>query len=201
MVPTDRPDLDRAREYTRRIGPHALRIGATITLYAIAMLFTSEYGLYTIAYGVIMFLFGYAALARTESRGGRIAQWGVTFTFVAGGIWSLMQWIPLIWGPHHQPLQQNLSLIALWLTAGPALFVPGVLAAIRPGWTPLIVVPALLSLAVAGSVGFAILRMNAPEPDDNSLMMVASFLPMLVAISSLEFLVRAGYHAVRVLRS
>lgn len=201
MVPTDRPDLDRAREYTRRVGPQALRIGATITLYAIAMLFTSEYGLYTIAYGVIMFLFGYAALARTESRGGRIAQWGVTLVFVAGGVWSLLQWVPLIWGPHHQPLQQNLSLIALWLTAGPALFVPGVLAAIRPGWTPLIVVPALLSIAVAGMIGFGIISFTAPSTDDDAQMMFAAIMPLLVVVGSVEFLVRAGYHAVKVLRS
>lgn len=201
MVPTDRPDLDRARAYTRSVGAPAIRIGVTIALYAVAMFFTGEYGLYAFAYGGVMFLFGYAAVARTESRGGRIAQWGVTLTFMAGGVWSLLQWVPLIWGPHHQPLHKNLSLIALWLTAGPALLVPGVLAAVRPGWTPLIVVPALLSLAVAGSVGFAVLSMNTPEPDGNSLMMFAPFLPLLVAVSSLEFVVRAGYHAVKVLRS
>lgn len=201
MVPTDRPDLDRARAYTRVVGAPAIRIGVTNTFYAIAMLFTSEYGLYTLAYGLIMFLFGYAAVARTETRSGRVAQWGVTLVFVAGGVWSLLQWVPLIWGPHHQPLQQNLSLIALWLTAGPALFVPGVLAALRPGWTPLIVVPALLSIAVAGMIGFGIISFTAPSADGNSLMMFAAIMPLLVAVGSVEFLVRAGYHAIKVLRS
>ncbi len=201
MVPTDRPDLDRARAYTRLVGAPAVRIGVTIALYAVAMFFTGEYGLYALAFGGVMFLFGYAAVAPTESRGGRIAQWGVTLVFVAGGIWSLLQWVPLIWGPHHQPLQQNLSLIALWLTAGPALFVPGVLAAVRPGWTPLIVVPALLSIAVAGMVGFGVIYFTTPSADENMLMMFAAIIPLLVAVGSVEFLVRAGYHAVKVLRS
>ena len=40
MVPTDRPDLDRARAYTRVVGAPAIRIGVTNTFYAIAMLFT-----------------------------------------------------------------------------------------------------------------------------------------------------------------
>lgn len=201
MVPTDRPNLDLAREYTRRVGTPAIRIGASIAVIGIAMFFTGTYGLYAIAYGGIMFLFGYAALARTESRGGRIAQWGVTLVFVAGGVWSLLQWVPLIWGSHHQPMSQDLSLIALWLTAGPALFVPGILAALRPGWTPLIVVPALISLAFAGTIGFVIISMNAPAGEGSGLMMFADVLPIVIAANGAEFLVRAGYHAVVMLRS
>lgn len=201
MVAADRPDLDRARAYTRLVGAPAIRIGVTIALCAVVMFFTGDYGLHALAFGGVMFLFGYAAAVRTESRGGRVAQWGVTLVFVAGGFWSLLQWVPLIWGSHHQPLQQNLTLIALWLTAGPALFVPGVLAALRPGWTPLIVVPALLSIAVAGMIGFGVISATAASADDDSLTMFASIMPLLVAIGSLEFLVRAGYHAVKVLRS
>lgn len=201
MVQTDRPNLDLSRQYTQRIGAPAVRIGATIAIVAVAMLFTSDYGLYALAYGLVMFLFGYAALARTESTGGRIAQWGVTGAFVLGGIWSLLQWVPLIWGPHHQPVDQNLTLIALWLTAGPALFVPGVLAAVRPGWTPLIVVPALLSIAFAGTVGVVVLTMNTVPADDSSLVMFANVLPIIIAAQGAEFLVRAGYHAAVMLRS
>ena len=201
MVPIDRPNLDRAREYTRRVGAPAIRIGATITLTSIVMLFISDYGLYALAYGLIMFVFGYAALVRTESTGGRIAQWAVTAVFVAGGIWSLLQWVPLIWGSHHQPMSQDLSLIALWLTAGPALFVPGILAALRPGWTPLIVVPALISLAFAGTVGFVIISMNTPAADGNGLLMLARVLPIVIAANGAEFLIRAGYHAGVMLRS
>lgn len=155
----ERPNLDLARAYTRAIGPTAVAVGAAITLQGLLLLTSVVAQFQPLAYGVVMMLFGVAAYARTESVMGRVAQWCVTLLFVAGGVWSLLQWVPLIWGPQHVGASGDLSLIALWLTAGPALFVPGILAAVRPGWTPLIVVPALLSIAFAAMMGYGALYM------------------------------------------
>ncbi|MBK6417577.1 MAG: hypothetical protein IPG73_12245 [Ignavibacteria bacterium] len=155
----ERPNLDLARAYTRAVGPTAIAVGAAIALQGLFLLPTVVAQYQPLAYGLVMMLFGTAAYARTESVMGRIAQWCVTLVFVAGGVWSLLQWVPLIWGPQHVGASGDLSLIALWLTAGPALFVPGLLAAVRPGWTPLIVVPALLSIAFAAMMGYGALYM------------------------------------------
>lgn len=155
----ERPNLDLARAYTRVIGPIAIAVGAAITIQGLFLLTSVVAQYQPLAYGLVMMLFGAAAYARTESVLGRIAQWCVTLVFVAGGVWSLLQWVPLIWGPQHIGAKGDLSLVALWLTAGPALFVPGLLAAVRPGWTPLIVVPALLSVAFAAMMGYGALYM------------------------------------------
>ncbi|HBB26294.1 MAG TPA: hypothetical protein DCZ59_08520 [Bacteroidetes bacterium] len=153
---TDRPNLDRAREVTRRVGPVSMSAGVVTIALSLVVLATPLANAQPLALGLVMVLFGWAAYARTETPAGRLAQWGVTLTFVSGGVWSLLQWVPIIWGSHHASAGDNLQLIAIWLTMGPALFVPGLLAAIRPGWTPLIVIPAIISLAFAATVGFAL---------------------------------------------
>lgn len=153
---TDRPNLDRAREVTRRVGPVSMATGVVTIALSLAVLGTPLAHAQPLALGLVMVLFGWAAYARTESPAGRLAQWGVTLTFASGGVWSLVQWVPIIWGSHHASAGDNLQLIAIWLTMGPALFVPGLLAAIRPGWTPLIVIPAIVSLAFAATAGFAL---------------------------------------------
>ena len=97
----ERPNLDLARAYTRAVGPTAIAVGAAIALQGLFLLPTVVAQYQPLAYGLVMMLFGTAAYARTESVMGRIAQWCVTLVFVAGGVWSLLQWVPLIWGPQH----------------------------------------------------------------------------------------------------
>jgi hypothetical protein len=191
---TDRPNLDIARAFTRSIGPVAIAVGAAVALQG-ALLFTSALAAYQpLAYGLVMMLFGWAAYARTETVQGRIAQWGVTLTFVAGGVWSLLQWVPLLWGNHHGQLGDEIQLVALWLTAGPALLVPGALAAIRPGWTPLIVVPALLSLAFAATVGYGAVYMLG-MPDGSPLGGLERAQLVGISGASAIFLIIAGFRA------
>lgn len=191
---TDRPNLDIARAFTRSIGPVAIAVGAAVSIQGALLLGSPVAQYQPLPYGLVMMLFGWAAHARTETLQGRLAQWGVTLTFVAGGVWSLLQWVPLLWGPHHGAMGDEIQLVALWLTAGPALLVPGVLAAIRPGWTPLIVVPALLSLAFAASIGYgALYALGMPDGTPLGGLEQAQ----LVGISgfSVIFLAIAGFRA------
>ncbi len=53
-------------------------------------------------------------------------------------------------------MQTDLSVMGFYLMAGPALLVPAGLAAVRPGWVPLIVVPAIVSLAGASVLGHGV---------------------------------------------
>ncbi|MCX6140150.1 MAG: hypothetical protein NTX15_04860 [Candidatus Kapabacteria bacterium] len=197
---TDRPNLDRARAFTRSVGPIGIAVGLAISIQGLLLLPSPVAAFQPLAYGLVVLLFGWAAYARTESVPGRIAQWCVTLVFVGGGVWSLMQWIPLLWGPHTASSGENLSLIALWLTAGPALLVPGVLAAFRPGWTPLIVVPALLSLTFAAMIGYGALYLLG-LPDGTILMAMERAQLVGVSAFSMIFLATAGYRAIVLWRS
>ena len=191
---TDRPNLDRAREFTRAFGPVAGAAGLCITLLSLGVVGSPIADAQPLALGLVLLLFGWAAHARTETVAGRIAQWGVTLVFLAGGVWSLLQWVPIIWGSHHASAGENLQLLAVWLTMGPALFVPGLLAAIRPGWTPLIVVPAILSLATAGVIGFSLAAIGALPgygPEDTIQVSIA----LSIAVVSAALLVTAALRA------
>ncbi len=197
---TDKPNLELARLYTRTIGPIGIAVGAAVAVQGAFLVGSALAEFQPIALGAVMMLFGWAAYARTESFAGRVAQWGVTLVFCAGGLWSLLQWAPLLWGSHHTSAGTNLPMVALWLTAGPALFVPGILAALRPGWTPLIVVPALLSLSFAGAIGFGALYMlGVPGVDALS----ATERAQVVGISGActIFVLIAGFRAITMWRS
>jgi len=197
---TDRPNLDRARAYTRTIGPIAFAVGAAVSIQGVLLFGSAVQQFQPLAYGLVMMLFGWAAYARIESRGGRIAQLGVSSVLVGCGVWSLLQWVPLLWGLHHTAIGENIGLVALWLMAGPALFVPGILVTVRPGWTPLIVVPALISLAFAATVGYGSLYLLG-LPDGSSLSVVEKAQLVGMSAFSAIFLVTAGYRAVVAWRS
>ena len=191
---TDRPNLDRARAFTRRIGPTSIGVGIIASLLSIPLLGSAPVAAAPLALGMVLMIFGWAAYARTESRAGRLAQWGVTLVFCAGGGWSLMQWVPVLWGPHHVDMGNNIMLLAVWLTMGPALFVPGLLAAIRPGWTPLIVVPAILSLSFAAAIGFAIASLQG-LPGMGALTTTERVITSILSTVNVAFLVTAARHA------
>ncbi|MBU3699037.1 MAG: hypothetical protein FGM33_03370 [Candidatus Kapabacteria bacterium] len=191
---TDRPNLDRARSFTRRVGPLAMGVGLVVTLLSLPAFGSALATAQPLALGLVLLLFGWAAYARTESMQGRMAQWGVTLVFCAGGAWSLMQWVPVLWGPHNADLGSNIMLLAVWLTMGPALFVPGLLAAVRPGWTPLIVIPAILSLSFAAALGFGIAAMRG-LPGAESLNATERIVALSLSAANAAFLVIAARHA------
>ncbi|MBU3679400.1 MAG: hypothetical protein FGM32_07310 [Candidatus Kapabacteria bacterium] len=191
---TDRPNLDRARSFTRRVGPLAIGVGLVMSLLSLPVLGTALAAAQPLALGVVLVLFGWAAYARTERTQGRIAQWGVTLVFCAGGAWSLMQWMPVLWGPHGGDMGGNIMLLAVWLTMGPALFVPGLLAAVRPGWTPLIVIPAILSLSIAAAFGYGIVAVRG-LPGVESLTTTEQIVASSFSAANAAFLIIAARRA------
>ena len=190
---TDKPNLDRARDFTRRVGPAAIAAGLIITLLSLTILGSALASAQPLALGLVMMLFGWAAYARTETASGRIAQWGVTLVFASGGVWSLLQWVPIIWGSHHASAGEDIMTLAVWLTMGPALFVPGLLAAVRPGWTPLIVIPAILSLAFAAAVGFAIAALRGMPGADTPGTLETMVATSLSAVSTVLLAIAARH--------
>jgi hypothetical protein len=161
-----RPNLELARDITRNTGPTAMVAGGVITAAGL-MLMSSPSGLYVpAAYGLLVTLFGLASWARTESVPGRIAQWLVTLVFAAGSAIALLKWAVILWGTEHRNYTDggDPAMVAILLTAGPALLVPGLIAAIRPVWTPLIAFPALVSIAFAATFGYgAIIPLGMPD--------------------------------------
>lgn len=161
-----RPNLELARDITRNTGPAAVAAGAVISLAGLALL-SSPSGLYVpTAYGLLVILFGLASWARTESIQGRIAQWLVTLVFTVGSAIALLKWAVILWGSEHRNYTDggDPALVAILLTAGPALLVPGLIAAIRPVWTPLIAFPALMSIAFAAAFGYgALIPLGMPD--------------------------------------
>lgn len=144
---TDRPNLDRAREFTRVLGPAAMIAGTLTTILGLAD--ASLQDVYVLPYGLLQILFGAAAFARTESMLGQLLRWAVVVVFVAGGGMSLVQWAILIWGSPITQSEADVTVMGFYLMAGPALLVPAGLAVVRSGWVPLIVTPAIVSLAAA----------------------------------------------------
>lgn len=197
---TDRPNLDRARSFTRRVGPLTMGVGLVVTMLSLPVLGSALATVQPMVLGIVLALFGWAAYARTESTQGRIAQWCVTLVFCAAGAWSLMQWVPVLWGPHSADMGSNIMLLAVWLTMGPALFVPGLLAAVRPGWTPLIVIPAILSLSFAAALGFGIAATHG-LPGVESLATTERIVASSLSAANAAFLVIAARHAAVVWRS
>ncbi len=161
-----RPNLELARDITRNTGPAAMAAGVVITVAGLTVL-SSPSGLYVpSAYGLLVVLFGLASWARTEQLAGRIAQWLVSLVFAAGSAIALLKWAVILWGSEHRNYTDggDPALVAILLTAGPALLVPGLIAAIRPVWTPLIAFPALLSIAFAAAFGYgALIPLGMPD--------------------------------------
>lgn len=179
---SDRPNLDLARQFTRDLGPASIAAGILITLHAAVLhaMYSSFAELYVLPYGLLLIVFGGAAFARTESKTGQGLRWVVVLIFAAGGGLSLLQWGELIWGTRVGAVQGNLSAVGFYLMAGPALLVPAGLAAVRPGWVPLIVVPAIVSLAGASVLGHGIyLFLQAAMPEQGH----ASPLPDLMMLT------------------
>lgn len=151
----DEPNLPAARRFTRELGPAALASGVLILFNGIVLIaLESPYSSWLAApYGLLLAAFGAAAYVRTETALGKVLRWMVVAIFSFGGCYALLQWAQLIWGSRAHALEGDLMLMGLYLMAGPALLVPAGLALARPGWVPLIVVPAIVALAGASVVG------------------------------------------------
>lgn len=173
---TDRPNLDLARQFTRDIGPATMIVGALIVIHAIVLqiMGSTFTDLFVLPYGLVMILFGAAAFARTESMSGQGLRWVVVLVFAGGGAFSLWKWAELIWGARSAAMMGDPLMMGFYLMAGPALLVPAGLAAVRPGWVPLIVVPAIISLAGGSVLGhgtfllieqFKTTELRSPLPD------------------------------------
>ncbi len=173
---TDRPNLDLARQFTRDIGPATMIVGMLIAIHAIVMqiIGSTFVELFVLPYGLVMILFGAAAFARTETIGGQGLRWVVVLVFAGGGAFSLWKWAELIWGARSATMMGDPMMMGFYLMAGPALLVPAGLAAVRPGWVPLIVVPAIVSLAGGSVLGhgtfllleqFKTTELRSPLPD------------------------------------
>ncbi|MBU3741442.1 MAG: hypothetical protein FGM24_04060 [Candidatus Kapabacteria bacterium] len=157
------PNLAKARAYTRVLGPAAIVGGSATTLLGIVLTVLGGGVLATIivAYGIVSSIFGLAAWARTESIHGVLARWAVVIVFLLSGGLALLQWAELLWGSRWSTSSMNMDLTVLgfYLMAGPALIVPGILAALRPAWVPLIVAPAIVAMASTAVVGLAVITM------------------------------------------
>jgi hypothetical protein len=158
-VRSDKPNLDLAREFTRAIGMPTMNIGLVIgVLGAVLVVLRSPLMHWYIPYyGPVLVIFGAAAYFRTEHMAGKAARWGVVLVFGTGGAISISHWASLLLTSAPVTVSpETLNSFAFYLMAGPALLVPALLALVRPGWTPLIVVPAILSLATASMIGHGV---------------------------------------------
>jgi len=162
-VQSDKPNLDLAREFTRAIGMPTMNMGLVIgVLGAVLVVMRSPLmHWYLPYYGPVLVIFGAAAYFRTEQAMGKAARWGVVLAFGIGGAISISHWASLLLTSSPVTISpETLNSFAFYLMAGPALLVPALLALVRPGWTPLIVVPAILSLAMASMIGHGVFGMQ-----------------------------------------
>lgn len=205
-VRSDKPNLDRAREFTRAIGMPTMNIGLVIgVLSAVFVLMRSPLMHWYIPYyGPVLVIFGAAAYFRTESVTGKAARWGVVVAFGTGGAISISHWASLLLTSAPLTVSPDtLNSFAFYLMAGPALLVPALLALVRPGWTPLIVVPAILSLATASMIGHGVFGMQYMREAMNAMpgtTMMEGALVLGVVLCSATLLMIALQRALRILR-
>lgn len=185
------PNLAKARAYTRVLGPAAIIGGIATSIIGLIMWLVGGGVLATIilAYGIVCAIFGTAAWARTESMSGIVARWAVVATFLGAGGLALLQWAQLLWGSRLSTASMNtdLTILGFYLMAGPALLVPGLLAAIRPAWVPLIVAPAIVAMAATAVVGLSVITMIGTAIPTGAAMQHSSIqtvLMLVVAIGS-----------------
>ncbi len=164
-----RPDIEAARVFTRDLGPASILAGALISVHGL-ILHTMDSPFaqwFVFVYGLVLVLFGAAAFFRTENMSGQLLRWVVVSVFLLGGGLALFQWSRLIWGGPSAMIEGDVTMMGFYLMAGPALLVPAGLAVARPGWVPLIVVPAIVSLAAASVLGHgSLLLMSILETDE-----------------------------------
>lgn len=156
---SDKPNLDLAREFTRAIGMPTMNLGLVVGLLSavLVLLRSPLMHWYLPYYGPVLVIFGAAAYFRTEHAAGKAARWGVVLAFGTGGAISISHWAALLLTSAPVTVSPDtLNSFAFYLMAGPALLVPALLALLRPGWTPLIVVPAIVSLALASTIGHGV---------------------------------------------
>lgn len=185
------PNLAKARAYTRVLGPAAIIGGIAASIIGLIMWLVGGGVLATIilAYGIVCAIFGSAAWARTESMPGIVARWAVVAIFLGAGGLALLQWAQLLWGSRLSTASMNtdLTILGFYLMAGPALLVPGLLAAIRPAWVPLIVAPAIVAMAATAVVGLSVITMIGTAIPTGAAMQHSSIqtvLMLVVAIGS-----------------
>lgn len=185
------PNLAKARAYTRVLGPAAIIGGIAASIIGLIMWLVGGGVLATIilAYGIVCAIFGTAAWARTESMPGIVARWAVVAIFLGAGGLALLQWAQLLWGSRLSTASMNtdLTILGFYLMAGPALLVPGLLAAIRPAWVPLIVAPAIVAMAATAVVGLSVITMIGTAIPTGAAMQHSSIqtvLMLVVAIGS-----------------
>ena len=157
----DRPNLELARQFTRDLGPATMIAGALIAIHGLVLyaIGSSYIEWFVFPYGLLLTLFGAAAFTRTETTSGQLLRWAVVAIFVGGGGFSLYQWAHLIWGSGGLEEVGNVMMVGFYLMAGPALLVPAGLAVVRPGWVPLIVTPAIVSMLGAAILGYGTIVM------------------------------------------
>lgn len=167
----DSPDLRAVRQFTRDVGPAAMLAGALIAVHgAVLHIIDSAFALWLVLpCGLLLVLFGGAAFARTESTFGSLLRWMVVLTFAGGGVFALLQWSQLIWGSRGANLTGDVTIMGLYLMAGPALLVPAGLAVARSAWVPLIVTPAIAAIASASALGYGTLLIQQISTGDAGL--------------------------------
>lgn len=185
------PNLAKARAYTRVLGPAAMVGGTATSIIGLILWLVGGGVLATIilAYGIVCAIFGSAAWARTESMPGIVARWAVVAIFLGAGGLALLQWAQLLWGSRLSTASMNtdLTILGFYLMAGPALLVPGLLAAIRPAWVPLIVAPAIVAMAATAVVGLSVITMIGTAIPTGAAMphsSIQTVLMLVVAIGS-----------------
>lgn len=165
------PDLGAVRQFTRDVGPAAMLAGTLIAIHGMVLhVIDSPFALWLVLpCGLLLVLFGAAAFARTESTFGSLLRWMIVLTFAGGGAFALWQWSQLIWGSRGASLSGDVTLMGLYLMAGPALLVPAGLAVARPAWVPLIVTPAIAAIASASVLGYGMLLIQQISTGDAGL--------------------------------
>jgi hypothetical protein len=195
------PNLHRARDFTRNVGPVAIAAGLVIAL--LGAILDAQYSalahILTLPYGAVMIVLGFAAWARTESGLGIAARWIVAISLVIGSALALIAWLRVLMSDASSGMGDP-QLIAFYLVAGPALMAPAVLITWRPAWTPLVVIPAILSLALASVIGHTALLIRGWWTPTAVGMRVDDVMMIGVIACSMSVLLAAVWYAVKGLR-